>query len=557
MARTIFLAVSVLVAASIWALASLWPPVVWTWAVAGPVIALGFYDLFQRKHTLLRIYPVIGHGRYLMEHIRPEIQQYFVESDIDGRPFNREHRSVIYQRAKGHPDTTAFGTQRDVLEVGYEWMVHSLAPRPVPKTEPRVRLGGPACEKPYEASHFNIGAMSFGALSRPAILALNGGARRGGFLHNTGEGGISPYHLEPGGDLVWQIGTAYFGCRDRGGRFCASRFQENAALEAVKAIEIKLSQGAKPGHGGMLPKEKITPEVAAIRGIPMGVDIVSPSAHSAFSTPAELMEFVARLRELSGGKPVGFKLCVGFVEEILALCRAMLETGITPDFITVDGGEGGTGAAPLELANSVGMPLREGLRVVDNALRGVGLRDQLRIIACGKIVTGFDLFRAIALGADLCYAARPMLLALGCIQARRCNANTCPVGIATQAPARFRAIDIEDKTERVASYHRKTIRAFLELLAGAGLERPSQIRLHHVMRRVDPVTVRHFGQIYPALPDGALLDDLDDLPARWRVAWRTASADRWNPWQGDPPEPTMEEGVGSPSDFARLSRTPS
>ncbi len=551
MVRRIFFVSCVVVPATIWLVSLWWHPIVWSYLVVGPLMILGWYDVLQRRHTLLRIYPVIGHGRYLMEEIRPEIQQYFVESDIDGRPFNREHRSVIYQRAKRHADTTSFGTQRDVLAVGYEWMAHSMAPRPPHEKEPRVRLGGPDCRQPYDASHLNISAMSYGSLSRTAVLALNRGAAIGGFLHNTGEGSISPYHLEPGGDLVWQIGTGYFGCRDEAGRFCIERFAEQAQRSAVKAIEIKLSQGAKPGHGGILPKEKISEEVAAIRGVPMGQDIISPPAHSAFTTPVELLEFIARLRERSDGKPVGFKLCVGYPTEFLAICKAMLLTGITPDFITVDGGEGGTGAAPLELTNSVGMPLREGLRLVDNALRGVGLRSSLRVIASGKIVTGFDLFRAIALGADLCNAARSMMLALGCIQARRCNSNTCPVGIATQDPSRYRAIDVRDKAQRIANYHRETIAAFLELLGGAGLESPRQIRLDHVMRRVDPVTVKHFGEIYPSLPDGILLEE-DSIPENWRVAWRMASPEQWQPLHDPPPDHTMEgkaSRAGQPADL--------
>ncbi len=526
MVRKIFFTCSIVVPLAILVATHFYPASAWLLVVVGPLLLVGWYDVLQKRHTLLRIYPVIGHGRYWMEHIRPEIQQYFVESDIDGTPFNRELRSVIYQRAKSNPDTTSFGTQRDVQAVGYEWMQHSLAPKPIPDEEPRVCLGGPDCRQPYAASHLNISAMSYGSLSRTAIEALNRGAKMGGFLHNTGEGSISPYHLKWGGDLVWQIGTGYFGCRDSSGRFDAGRFRDKAQLEVVKAIEVKLSQGAKPGHGGILPKEKITPEIAEIRGVPLGRDVISPPAHSAFSTPVGLLEFLQRLRELSGGKPVGFKLCVGFPVEFLSICKAMVQTGITPDFITVDGSEGGTGAAPLELTNSVGMPLREALRLVDNALRGVGLRDQIRVIAAGKIVTGFDIFRAIALGADLCNAARPMMLALGCIQARRCNSNTCPVGIATQDPSRYLAIDVDDKARRVANYHRETIAAFLELMASAGLETPRQIRPHHIFRRVDPMTIQSFAEIYPSIPDGALLEEAS-VPPLWRAYWRAASAECW------------------------------
>jgi len=526
MVRKIFFASAIVVPLLI-GVAAVWrPAVLWLFLLAGPLILLGLHDVVQRKHALLRIYPVIGHGRYLMEAVRPEIQQYFVESNIDGRPFSREFRSIIYQRAKGDLDTRAFGTQRDVNRVGYEWMHHSLAPKAVEKIEPRVSIGGQDCTQPYEASHLNISAMSFGSLSRTAILALNEGARIGGFAHNTGEGGLSRYHLQPGGDLVWQIGTGYFGCRDGNGHFDPRQFEERSRHEAVKMIEIKLSQGAKPAHGGILPKEKLTPEIANIRGVPLGQDVISPPAHSAFSTPVGLLEFVAQLRELSGGRPVGFKLCIGYRAEFLAICKAMLQTGIVPDFITVDGAEGGTGAAPLELTNSVGMPMRDGLRFVHNSLQGVGLRKHIRVIAAGKIVTAFHMFATVSLGADLCNVARPMMLALGCIQARRCNTNTCPVGIATQDPARYQGIDVKDKAHRIAEYHRATIRAFLELLAGAGLRSPSEIHPRQVLRRIDPFTVKHFDEIYPTLDAGALLVE-DSIPDWWRSHWNAANAERW------------------------------
>ena len=503
-----------------------WPMTLWLFVLVGPLILLGLHDVVQRGHALLRIYPVIGHGRYLMEEVRPEIQQYFVESNINGTPFSRDFRSIVYQRAKGDLDTRAFGTQRDVDRIGYEWMHHSLAPLPVEKTEPRVAIGGSDCTQPYEASHLNISAMSFGALSSTAILALNGGARIGRFAHNTGEGGISRYHRQPGGDLIWQVGTGYFGCRDEAGHFDPHQFAKQSRLPAVKMIEIKLSQGAKPAHGGILPKEKLSPEIAEIRGVPLGHDVISPPAHATFSTPLGLLKFVARLRELSGGKPVGFKLCVGYRAEFLAICKAMLETNILPDFITVDGAEGGTGAAPLELTNSVGMPLRDGLRFVHNALRGTGLRGPIRIMAAGKIVTAFHLFRTIALGADLCNAARPMLLALGCIQARRCNTNTCPVGIATQDPARSRGIHVDEKARRVAEFHRATILAFLELLAGSALKTPREIHPHQVLRRIDPFTIRHFDEIYPELDEGALLDKAR-IPDGWHQYWQSARAEKW------------------------------
>lgn len=526
MIRKIFFTFAILAPIAILLLAIRWPVSLWLFIIVGPLIAIGLRDVTQTKHALLRIYPVLGHGRYIMEEVRPEIQQYFVESNIDGTPFSREFRSIVYQRGKGELDTRAFGTQRDVNEVGYEWMNHSLAPKTAAKTESRVTIGGEQCKQPYQSSHLNISAMSFGSLSHTAILALNKGAKIGGFAHNTGEGSISPYHLEPGGDLTWQIGTGYFGCRDAAGQFSSEKFAEQSAQTTVKMIEIKLSQGAKPAHGGILPKEKLTKEVAEIRGVPMGHDVISPPSHSAFSTPIELLEFVAKLRELSGGKPVGFKLCIGFKFEFLAICKAMLETGLYPDFITVDGAEGGTGAAPLELTNSVGMPMRDGLRFVHNSLLGVGMRDPIRIVTAGKIVSAFHMFRAMALGADLCNSARPMMLALGCIQARKCNTNKCPVGIATQQASRAQGIDVEDKAKRVAEYHRATIHAFLELLAGTGLSHPNEINPHQVLRRIDPFTIKYFDEIYPTLETGVLLDSAS-VPKDWQTSWNRANASSW------------------------------
>ncbi len=526
MARKVFFASALLIPLLVGIAALRWPGLLWMFVVVVPLIGLGLYDVAQRKHSLSRIYPIIGHGRYLMEEFRPEIQQYFVESDIDGKPFSREFRSVVYQRAKGELDTRAFGTQRDVNRIGYEWMIHSLVPRPMPNAEPRVRVGGPDCTQPYHASYFNISALSFGSLSKNAILALNRAAKMGGFLHNTGEGGLSHYHLEPGGDLVWQIGTAYFGCRASDGRFDPSRFAEYARHEAIKMIEIKLSQGAKPGHGGLLPAGKLTREIAAIRGVPMGQDVISPPAHTAFSNPKGLLEFVAKLREISGGKPVGFKLCMGKRSEFLGICKAMIETNLLPDFITVDGAEGGSGAAPLELSNSVGMPMREGLLLAHSALRGIGVRDNIRIIAAGKIITAFHIFRAIALGADMCNSARGMMFALGCIQARRCNTNTCPVGVTTQDPSRVQGLDVVDKSQRVARYHRATLDSFQELVASVGLPSPREIQPHHVLRRVDSFTIKHFGEIYPLLEDSSLLCD-KAVPETWRDDWRAARADQF------------------------------
>ncbi len=514
-------AVSVLIAAL------RWPVAAWAFLLIGPLVLVGLHDVLQRRHSLLRVYPIIGHGRYLMETFRPELQQYFVESNIDGTPFSREFRSIVYQRAKGEIETLPFGTQRDVQRIGYEWINHSLAPKHVGVEACRIAVGGPHCTQPYLASYLNISAMSFGALSGNAILALNQGARLGGFAHNTGEGGVSDYHLEPGGDLIWQIGTGYFGCRTSAGDFDPHRFQETAGQEAVKMIEIKLSQGAKPGHGGILPAAKLTREIAAIRGVPMGEDVISPPAHTAFHDPVGLIEFVALLRDLSGGKPVGFKLCIGQRSEFLGICKAILETGVAPDFITVDGAEGGTGAAPIELSNSVGTPLRHGLVFVHNSLRGIGVRSSLRVIAAGKVTTGFHMFRNFALGADLCNAARAMMFALGCIQARRCNDNSCPVGVATQDPARSVGLDVRDKSRRVARYHEATVKAFCELVGTAGLSTPLEIQPHHLFRQIDALSTKHFGDLYSFPPEGFLIDGA--VPAEWAADWNAARPGRFAP----------------------------
>ncbi|MAW59211.1 MAG: FMN-binding glutamate synthase family protein [Planctomycetes bacterium] len=494
----------------------------------GPIILLGLWDITQRRSSLRRIYPVIAHGRYLFESIRPEIQQYFVENNIDGRPFNREQRSLVYQRAKNVTDTLPFGTQRDVDRAGYEWIPHSIAAITPAEEEERVRFGGEHCDQPYFASHLNISAMSFGSLSTHAVMALNRGAKAAGCWHNTGEGGISPYHLQ-GGDLVWQLGTGYFGARAADGGFDVERYRTNAQRPEVKMIELKLSQGAKPGHGGILPAAKVTPEIAEIRGVPLGKDVLSPPYHKAFDSPRGLIDFCATLRRESGGKPVGFKLCIGRREEFLAICKAMLEADELPDFITVDGAEGGTGAAPLELSNRAGVPLREGLSFVDNALRGVGLRDKIRVVAAGKIITGFDLFRTRALGADVVNSARGMMMALGCIQAVRCNTNHCPVGIATQDPARVQGLDVDDKTLRVQRFHHNTIHAFLELLAACGLQSPREIEPEHVHHRVEEDEVAHLGQLYPRLDDGLLVRDPEAAPAEWQAWWQAASPDSFKP----------------------------
>ena len=487
----------------------IWKPILWSLLFFAPLILLGISDILQKKHTIKNNFPVIGHGRYLLEKIRPEIMQYFVETDTEGAPINRMFRSLVYQRAKKTNDTVPFGTQMDVYRVGYEWLDHSMyAAHKDVNPHPRVTVGGPDCKKVYNASLLNISAMSFGSLSKNAILALNKGAKKGNFAHNTGEGGISPYHLENGGDLIWQIGTGYFGCRTNNGNFCVDTFVEKATLDNVKMIEIKISQGAKPGHGGILPAIKNTKEIAAIRDVPAHVDVNSPPSHSAFSSPTELMDFIKLLREKSGCKPIGFKLCVGKKQEFIDLCKAMVVTGIKPDFITVDGGEGGTGAAPVEFSNSLGMPLRDALSFVSNTLIGFDLKKDIKIIASGKIFSGFHIARIIALGADMVNSARAMMLAVGCIQALQCNNNTCPVGVATQNKSLMKGLDVKNKSERVANFHHETLHSFSELIAAAGVANPSNLERKHINRRITMNTVLKYDEIYPNMEKGSLLQPL-------------------------------------------------
>jgi glutamate synthase domain-containing protein 2 len=507
-------------------ISTVWPSILWAYLLVGPYILVGIYDLCQKRKTVLRIYPVIGHVRYLFEYIRPEIQQYFVESDLNGTPISREFRSLVYQRAKKVTDTRPFGTIIDVYNDGYEWINHAMSPKHVDPGSLRTTFGQLNCAKPYEVSPLNISAMSFGSLSRNAILALNRGASMGGFFHNTGEGGISPYHREHGGDLVWQIGTGYFGCRSEDGQFDPELFQQKSSDDQVKMIEIKISQGAKPGHGGILPAAKVTEEIAEIRHVPLGKDVISPSYHTAFSEPAGLLKFMDTLRELSGGKPVGFKLCLGRKTEFLSICKAMLETELTPDFITVDGGEGGTGAAQIEFTNSVGTPLREGLHFIHNALRGIGMRDRLHLIAAGKSTSAYHMVRLGALGADTVNSARGMMFALGCIQARHCNNDKCPSGVATQNPARYRQLDVTDKGVRVFNYHSAMMKALAELLGQLGVSSLTEVKPEHVNRRINHNTVLTYEDVYPELETGFLLNDAlmsDD----WQRAWDKASATHW------------------------------
>lgn len=530
--RRLFFILSGCVLALIGVASYFWIYSLFALVVVAPLVALGMQHAFQTKRAILRNFPILGLFRYGLEMIRPEIQQYFIESDIDGAPVNRETRSVVYQRAKQMTDTLPFGTQRNVYSEGYEWISHSLAPKHVDAKALRVVVGGPQCRQPYSAALFNISAMSYGALSKNAVQALNGGAQLGGFYHNTGEGGLSPHHLSGGGDLVWQIGTGYFGCRTADGDFAPDLFKERATHPNVKMIEIKLSQGAKPAHGGILPAAKITPEIVEIRKVQPGRDVVSPPAHRSFSTPKGLLEFVRQLRELSGGKPVGFKLCIGRPSEFVAICKAMIETGIMPDFITVDGGEGGTGAAPLEFSNSVGAPLEEGLSFVHDTLTGFDLRKHVRIIASGKVMTGFNLFSRMALGADLCNTARGMMLALGCIQALRCNTNHCPTGVATSNEELVYGLVPSDKKIRVANYQKHTVHAFAELVGAAGLSHPAEIERSHVNRRISGDSVRTYAELFPPVKPGSYLKG--EVPEKYRNAVITASADEFKPRASEP-----------------------
>ncbi|WP_334184453.1 FMN-binding glutamate synthase family protein [Novosphingobium sp.] len=498
-------------------------------ALSGFLTLLGCWDLFQTRHSVLRNYPVIGHIRWMVEMIRPEIRQYLLESDTDATPFSREQRSTVYRRAKEAASDHPFGTIRDVYAIDYEFIQHSLTPAPVPDPASfRITIGNEQCAQPYSASIFNISAMSFGALSANAIRALNKGAALGGFYHDTGEGSLSAYHRENGGDIVWQIASGYFGCRDEQGHFDPERFAAQAASPQVKMIELKLSQGAKPGHGGVLPARKVTREIAETRGVPMGVDCVSPARHSAFSTPTEMIAFLQELRTLSGGKPVGFKLCIGLPWEFMAIVKAMLATGIVPDFIVVDGGEGGTGAAPVEFSDHIGVPMREGLLFVHNTLVGAGLRDRIRIGVAGRLTSAFDLAAVLAIGADWVNAARGYMFALGCIQSMSCHTNRCPVGVATQDVKRSRALVVPDKAERVWRYHERTVQALAEMLAAAGLSHPEELLPHHLVHRVNNVEIRQFDRMHYFAEPNDLIEGRS-TSSFYSDSWARASAESFAP----------------------------
>lgn len=514
----------------------------WWLIAAALLVLLGLWDMAQKHHAILRNYPIMGHFRFIFEFIRPEIRQYFIEGDTEAQPFSRAQRSLVYQRSKGQVDNRPFGTQLDVSQQGYEWVNHSMQPTRLSSHDFRVWIGGTPdeaqqgtdpCSRPYHASVFNISAMSFGALSGNAIQALNQGAKMGGFIHDTGEGSISQYHRMHGGDLIWEVASGYFGCRNADGTFSDEKFIANATDPQVKMIEIKLSQGAKPGHGGMLPGAKVTPEIAAARGIPVGVDCISPSSHSAFSTPVELMQFVAKLRRLSGGKPTGFKFCVGHPWEWFAIVKAMLETGITPDFIVVDGSEGGTGAAPVEFTDHLGVPLREGLLFVHNTLVGAGLRQHIRIGASGKVVSAFDMASLFAIGADWVNSARGFMFAIGCIQSQSCHTNRCPTGVATQDAGRQRALVVPDKAERVLNFHRNTLKALAEMMAAAGVSHPKDLGPHHLVRRISSTEIKLYSQLLRFVEPGSLLSGGVDGEF-YAAAWKLASAASFEPASAQP-----------------------
>lgn len=484
--------------------------------------ATGLYDLFVADSNLRKNYPVLANIRFMLEGIRPEIRQYFIADNLEEAPFNRETRDLIYRRAKQLDDTLPFGTERDILAEGYLCIFHSINAKHINPEHARVTIGGPACRQPYSSALLNVSGMSFGALSNNAIRALNKGAKLGGFSHNTGEGGISPYHLQHGGDLVWQIGTGYFGCRQADGRFNDDAFRRVAANDAVKMIEIKLSQGAKPSHGGVLPGAKVSAEIAAIRMVEVGETVYSPASHPEFDTPRGLLAFVQHLRDLSDGKPIGFKLCIGKKSEFMAIVKAMVETGILPDFINIDGAEGGTGAAPMEFSNRLGMPVLEATYFAGQVLKGAGLRQDIRLIAAGRTASGFDILAKIGLGADVVNSGRAMMLALGCIQSKTCNTNKCPTGVATQDASRAKAVNVDLRAVRVKNYQAGTVSAFLELCGALGYEYPGQLKPSDLHQRTDR-GLRHFDQIYTPLAHEQLI--VGRVPEAYEEDWHKSRAD--------------------------------
>ncbi len=488
---------------------------------------MGYQDMYQKRHAVRRIYPLFGRLRYVLEELRPKMYQYFIESDTDGKPISRVDRSTIYQRSKKELETIPFGTQLDVYAEGYEWMCHSVAPKAFESLnqDPRVLFGNKDCKQPYSASILNISAMSFGSLSAQAVESMNGGAKIGNFAQNTGEGGISPYHLKQGGDLIWQIGTGYFGCRDEHGNFDGNLFAEKAQMPNVKMIELKISQGAKPGHGGILPASKNTEEIAKIRHVKPFTQVASPPYHTAFDTPLERIQFIDKLRQLSGGKPVGFKICIGHKAEFISICKAMIHLDIYPDFITVDGGEGGTGAAPQEFSNYIGAPMLDGLAFVHNILNGLNIRKHIKIIAAGKVTSSFHIARALALGADTCNSARAMMMAIGCIQALLCNTNRCPTGIATQDPNLTIGLDVADKKVRLANFHKGTIKNFVEIMGASGIDDMKNITRSHIYRRVSLNEMLTYEEIFPSIKVGSMLNN--NIPEKYKWDFAHADMNKW------------------------------
>ena len=526
--RKLFTQMSLISVGIVEVLARVFPKIRLIYPILLPLIAIGVYDMNQKKHAIMRNYPVIGRLRYFAENLRPKVQQYFVETETNGTPFNELQRRIVYERAKNELNTMAFGTRKDVYEIGDERLLHSINAKHPVEGDLRVTVGGPDCKQPYSSSLLNVSAMSYGALSKNAVLALNKGAKMGNFSHNTGEGGVSPYHLEPGGDLVWQIGTGYFSCRNPDGSFSPEKYAERVKHPSIKMVELKLSQGAKPGHGGILPKEKLTLEIINIRGVEPGKDVLSPPAHTAFKTPTEMMHFIKQLRELSDGKPVGFKLCIGNKHEFLAICKAMLNTGIYPDYISIDGSEGGTGAAPREFSDHMGLPLNEALVFAHNALVGIGARERIKIFAAGKVIDGFDIISKLAMGADATNSARGMMFALGCIQALECNSNTCPTGVATQNPELVKGLDPTDKGNRVYNFHRNTIKIVRELLGAMGLDSHRQLRPWHVQRRTSQTEIKPLSEIYEYIPPNSLLNP-ETIPESFKLHWQAANPDSFEP----------------------------